>query len=528
MGSTGRIRNTVWDVAAVLTMLFAFGTVARANVTANPSFVGFGSQSVGTTSGSRNITVTNSGGNHIQISKISTSSSQFLYSGPSTPIGLNPGQRVTISVAFSPSAAQSFSGNLNIARSNGPTISVTLRGTGVAGTSSGTPPGASSGTPETIRAIAGLSFSGAAGTTLSTKSFTVSDTSPISAIFAATADQAWLSIVSASPTTVPGNAVVVAVKTAGLAPGTYTGHAIVTIPDQSGYTWTNSPYSVPVTLTISSSTAVAPTITSQPANAKVVTGQTATFNVAATGTAPIAYQWKMNGAMINGATSSTYVTPAVTMANNNAQFTVDVSNNVGDATSNPAILTVSAPTLTLNASTSSVSFGNVNVNSNSDQAVTLTNAGNGTVTISNVAATGPGFNAQGVASGTMLSPGQTATLTAIFAPASAGSVTGTISVASNATNSPDSISLSGTGVTAASHSVDLAWSPSTSAVVGYNAYSSTVSGGPYTKMTGSPVAATSYTDSAVQAGQTYFFVVTSVDSSNEESAFSNEVSATIP
>ena len=39
---------------------------------------------------------------------------------------------------------------------------------------------------------------------------------------------------------------------------------------------------------------------------------------------------------------------------------------------------------------------------------------------------------------------------------------------------------------------------------------------------------TTYTDSTVQAGQTYFYVATSVDSNNVESAFSDETSATIP
>ena len=47
-------------------------------------------------------------------------------------------------------------------------------------------------------------------------------------------------------------------------------------------------------------------------------------------------------------------------------------------------------------------------------------------------------------------------------------------------------------------------------------------------MTSTPDAATSYTDANVQAGQTYFFVVTSVNSSNVESAFSAEVSALVP
>jgi hypothetical protein len=242
----------------------------------------------------------------------------------------------------------------------------------------------------------------------------------------------------------------------------------------------------------------------------------------------LTYQWSKNGAAISGATSSAYTTPAETTTDNNAQFTVAVSNSAGSAASNAAILTVNASTLLLNSSSSSLSFGSVNVSSSSNQSVTLTNAGNSSVTISNVTVSGAGFNASGVSSGTILAPGQTATLTASFAPSSAGSVTGTVAVASNATNSPDSISLSGTGVAAVNHSVALSWSPSTSTVVGYNAYSSTQSGGPYTKMTSTPVAAMSYTDTAVQAGQTYFFVVTSVDSSNVESAFSAEVSALVP
>jgi hypothetical protein len=165
--------------------------------------------------------------------------------------------------------------------------------------------------------------------------------------------------------------------------------------------------------------------------------------------------------------------------------------------------------------------------SSGTQTVTLTNAGNSLVTISGATVSGAGFNATGV-SGVMLNPGQTATLTATFTPASAGAVTGKISVASNATNSPDSIALSGTGVTAVSHSVALTWTPSASTVIGYNTYSSLVSGGPYTKMTSTPDAATSYTDANVQAGQTSFFVVTSVNSSNVESAFSAEVSALVP
>jgi fibronectin type 3 domain-containing protein len=64
--------------------------------------------------------------------------------------------------------------------------------------------------------------------------------------------------------------------------------------------------------------------------------------------------------------------------------------------------------------------------------------------------------------------------------------------------------------------------------MGYNAYSSQQSGGPYAKLTSTPLAATSYSDTTVQGGTTYYFVVTSVDSSNTESGYSGEVSALVP
>ena len=85
--------------------------------------------------------------------------------------------------------------------------------------------------------------------------------------------------------------------------------------------------------------AVAPAITSQPENLSVTTGQTASFSVIATGTSP-GYQWKKNGADIPGATSSTYTTPATSIADHDALFTVVVTNGAGTATSNTARLTV--------------------------------------------------------------------------------------------------------------------------------------------------------------------------------------------
>jgi hypothetical protein len=286
--------------------------------------------------------------------------------------------------------------------------------------------------------------------------------------------------------------------------------------------------SAPATLTVSPTTSsnTAPAITTQPASQTVSAGQTATFSVAFTGTAPITFQWSKNGAPISGATAATYTTPATATADNAAKFTVVLTNSTGTATSNAATLTVNTATASLKASTGSLNFGSVNISSTGSQTVTLTNSGNANVTISNVSVSGAGFNVSGVSTGLILTPGQSATLTATFTPSSTGTSTGSVTVASNAPS--DTIALSGTGLSTVAHSVAVSWTPSTSPVTGYNMYSSTVSGGPYTKLNSSQDTSTSYTDKTVQSGKTYFYVVTSVDSSNVESANSNEISATIP
>jgi len=273
---------------------------------------------------------------------------------------------------------------------------------------------------------------------------------------------------------------------------------------------------------------VPPSVLTQPANKTVIAGQTATFSVTAAGTATLTYQWNRNGTPISGATSASYTTPVTTSADNGAQFTVTITNGVGNVTSNAAVLTVTAATSILNASQTSLSFSNVNTGSSSIQTVTFTNAGNSNINISNVSISGAGFTAGGISSGQILTPGQTATLSVTFAPSAVGSVTGSATVTSTATSSPATISLSGTGVAPVAHSVTLGWTASTSTVSGYNIYRSSVSGGPYTKLNLSVVALTTYTDSTVQSGQTYFYVVTSVDSTGAESAFSAEVTATIP
>ena len=102
----------------------------------------------------------------------------------------------------------------------------------------------------------------------------------------------------------------------------------------------------PATLTVNSSS-TPPTITSQPSSQTATAGQSVSFTVAATGSAPLAYQWRRNGSNIGGATNAT-LTFTATMADNGVQYSVVVSNGSGSATSANATLTVNPKSRDLN------------------------------------------------------------------------------------------------------------------------------------------------------------------------------------
>jgi uncharacterized repeat protein (TIGR01451 family) len=100
---------------------------------------------------------------------------------------------------------------------------------------------------------------------------------------------------------------------------------------------------------------VAPIITTQPASIAVTVPSSATFTVVASGAAPLTYQWRRNGAIISGATSSSYTRNPTSLSDNGASFTVTVSNAGGSATSTPAILTVNAAPVAPSITTQPVS-----------------------------------------------------------------------------------------------------------------------------------------------------------------------------
>jgi hypothetical protein len=499
-------------------------TATQSQISVTPSSLQFSNVNLGTST-SQTLTVTNTGNSTLNISNIAATGAGYSVAGFSLPVAIPAGQASNFSVTFTPLAARSLPGSVTITSNAGssPTV-VNLSGTGVQGQLTASPMSEPFGNIQvgsTSSQTVTLTNGGSTSVTISQAAasgngFGITGISLPLTLAAGQTSTFAITFIPAGPGAVNGSVTlnsnsatpVITISTSG----TGAQPAISTIPPN--VTFNNVTIGLPNSQTIQIQNPGTASLTVSQANvsgagysisglslpATIAAGGSTTFNVAF---AP---------------SSTTPVSGSISLVNNspNSPYTISLSGSG------------LAATHLLGASLTSLSFTNVTVGNNGTQNVTLTNNGNTPVNVSGFSISGAGFGATGVQTGTVIGVGQTATLAVTFTPANTTPVVGAAVVTSDATNSPTTIVLSGTGVQQVSHSMTLNWSASTSTVVGYNVYRSTTSGGPYTLITSSPVAGTTYTDTTVQAGVTYFYVVTAVDSSGNESAYSNEASATVP
>jgi hypothetical protein len=105
----------------------------------------------------------------------------------------------------------------------------------------------------------------------------------------------------------------------------------------------------------------APTIVTSPSARSILAGTSTTFDVFASGTTPLNYQWRFNNGLITGATNNSF-TLNNAQANNAGNYTVTVTNPYGSASTTPAVLSVTplgvAPTITTPPASRTVTAGN--------------------------------------------------------------------------------------------------------------------------------------------------------------------------
>jgi len=208
--------------------------------------------------------------------------------------------------------------------------------------------------------------------------------------------------------------------------------------------------------------------------------------------------------------------------------TVSIESNASESATTIALTgTGVTQSIKLNASATSLNFGSVAVGKPETQEVKLTNSGNTNIVISNASVSGSGFSSSG-GSNVELTPNQSVTVAVSCNPKSSGSLKGTLTVSSNAETVQIPLAGMGTETESSAHTVSLTWTASTSSVIGYFIYRGAGAGGPFTKLDSALNSSTNFTDGDVANGATYFYVVTAVSPSDEESEFSVPVSVTIP
>lgn len=179
----------------------------------------------------------------------------------------------------------------------------------------------------------------------------------------------------------------------------------------------------------------------------------------------------------------------------------------------------------LSVSPASVSFGNVNVGATASQSGSLTAAG-ASVTVTSAGSSSSEFSLSGMSLPMTIAAGQSMPYSVVFTPQSSGTASATLSFATNTATVSES--LTGSGVAVVQHSVSLSWQPSTSQVAGYNIYRSSAAAGPFAKINPTVTAGNAYLDGTVASSHTYYYVTTAVNSSGQESAYSNQVQVVVP
>ncbi|MGX6605954.1 choice-of-anchor D domain-containing protein [Micromonosporaceae bacterium Da 78-11] len=463
-------------------------------ISVSPNAVGFGSVATGTTSAAQAVTVTNSGTAAAPVTTVSTTGdfSQTNTCGSS----IAAGSSCVVSVKFTPAAAGSRTGNLTVTAS-GITSTVPLSGTGVA-------PG-----PVLNANPGNLSFAGTVvGSTAAAQTVTVTNSGTTSATVSGVTASGDYTQSNNCATLAVGATCTVTVTFKPTAAGTRNGSLSIASNANNGPTTvaltgsgigstTNVAAGRPASASSQvNGTQAAGTATDGDANTywesnngafpqwlQVDLGTAYTIGKVtlklppaaawATRTQTLAVQTSTNGTSFSDAVgSATYTfnpasanTVNITLPGGSARYVrINITANSGWSAGQISELevypgsggTTPPPTsATLSANKSSLTYPSQALNTTSAaQAVTVSNTGTAAATSAAVSVSGDYSQTNNC--GSSIAAGASCTVNVSFRPTASGARTGTLTIASSATNSPTTVALSGTGAGGSTPSTDLA------------------------------------------------------------------------
>ena len=485
----------------------------------------FGSVSAG---GSKTLTVTatNSGNASVTISSASVSTKYFAISAPSLPLTIAAGQSTTLSIVFTPDASGTFNATVTInSDASNSVTSLTLSGTGegtaqlTLNPTSQTFGGLTVGTQSSVN----VTLTNSGGTSVTVSQVTISGAgfqlSGINTPLTLNASQSASFTVTFAP------------QAAGAASGTV---AITSNASNPALTMSLSGTGTAADGTLAANPSSL-TFGSVTVGSKQTLSETIT-NIGGSGITVSQVSPTGTGFGVSGIT-----VPMTLAAGQSATFSVSFTpSTAGDVSGNVTITsTATDPTLNvplsgtgvtaigqLAVSPTTLGLGNVVAGSSGTASGSLTASG-ASVTVTAASTNNSVFSVGGLSLPATIQAGKSASFTVTFSPQVTGSVSAVLTFTSSAQPGTTTENLTGTGTSAPTHSVNLSWNASTSSnISGYNIYRAVfkTSCGSYTKINPVLNTGTLYTDSSVVDGTSYCYASTAVNTSNEESGYSNIVS----
>jgi len=463
----GASKQGVWGITAIFAIVACGGSVlsgcaglantSNANPTPqttvqlSPADIIFPNVALGQKA-TQTAVLTNTGNEKVTITQLASTAVEFATSGLQTPLTIGPGQSARFQVVYTSTTTGSTSGTLTAMTSHGGSSSkVRLKG-GSAGAASQLSLSA------TALNFGNVLLNGNATQAVTLKNSGASDVQ-ITQI-AVTGGAFSVTGVAAPVTISAGQSMALQATFAPTAAGAATGAITIT---------SNAKNTTATVALNGTAVAASYTMSLSPTSVNfgnVSAGSSTTQNVQLSNTGNSSVTVTQVAASGTGISVGGVGTPLTLAPSQSATLTVKFAPTTSGTTSgsltvtnNDGVNAVAAVTGTLaqaglSLTPTSASFGSVVTGTANSQTVQLKNSGTANLTISQATVTGAGFSLSGLAPPMTLTPGQSGNFNVQYTPQSTGSVSGSVSIISNAPNSPAAVALSATGM-AASYTISV-------------------------------------------------------------------------